>query len=123
MAHVEMTPAHLVIRLQAAQRAFGRRRPLVIPWPHVHRAYADEQAARAHPGARWGVASNVPGVVTLGSFRRSGRRDFWAVRDPRKAIVIELTDEKYDRLLVEVTHPEATLTAIASARTGDQSAR
>ncbi|AXG77499.1 hypothetical protein [Streptomyces paludis] len=116
MALAETTPAALVIRLEGLRRTFGRRRPLTIPWANVQQVYADERVARAYPGARWGVATHFPGVITLGSFRRAGRRTFWDVRDPARAIVVELSGEKYDRLVLEVADPARTLAAIEGAR-------
>lgn len=114
MAHVQTTPTELVIQLRGAQRALGRWRPLVVPRARVTRAYADEAAARAYPGAKYGVGSYAPGLIKVGSFRRAGRRDFWAVRDPRKAIVIELTGDKYDRLILEVDDIQRTLAALSA---------
>ncbi|MEU6861529.1 hypothetical protein AB0B28_21955, partial [Glycomyces sp. NPDC046736] len=67
---------------------------------------------RRFPGAKWGVGSNIPGVVNVGSFMREGRRDFWDVADPERAIVVELSGAKYDRLLLEVADPGAAVAAI-----------
>ena len=115
MAHLEATPTELVIRLEGLRRAFGRWRPMVIPWAHIKQAHLDARIARSFPGARWGVSTYVPGVLALGSFRRGGRRVFLDVRDPEKAVVIELTGEKYDRLVLEVDDPEAALAMISGA--------
>ncbi|WP_329080715.1 MULTISPECIES: hypothetical protein [unclassified Streptosporangium] len=116
MAHIHSTPTHLVVQLQGLRQMFGRWRPLTIPWTHVKGASIDERVARSFPGVRWGVSSHIPGVITLGSFRRDRHRHFWDVRDPRKAVIIELTDEKYDRLILEVTDPIAAAAAINERR-------
>lgn len=112
MAVLEFTDTHLTIRLTGARRAFGRWRPLAVPLAAVRAVRVDPAAARAFPGARWGVATNIPGVVNIGSFRRGGRRDFWDVADPDRAIVVELDGARYDRLLLEVDDPEAAAAAI-----------
>lgn len=112
MAQVQSTATHLVVTLTGARRAFGRWRPLSFPWTQVTGVRVDPEAARRFPGARWGVASNIPGVINLGSFRRNGSRDFWDVADPTRAVVVELRDAKYDRLLLEVDDPQATAAAI-----------
>lgn len=117
MAILTATDQHLEIRLSGARRAFGRWRPLAVPWDRITQARIDAEAARAFPGARWGVATNVPGVVNVGSFRRAGRLDFWDVGDPDRAIVIELEGAKYDRLLLEVDDPAAAV-AMIEARLG-----
>ncbi|MEV6868437.1 hypothetical protein AB0M44_46595 [Streptosporangium subroseum] len=116
MAHIQPTPAHLVVQLQGLRQVFGRWRPLTIPWTHIKGASIDERVARSFPGARWGVSSHIPGVITLGSFWRDGRRDFWDVRDPRKAVIVELTGEKYDRLILEVAEPVTAAATINERR-------
>jgi hypothetical protein len=113
MAEIHTTDTHLTIQLTGARRVFGRWRPLTVPWSHVAGVRVDREAAQAFPGMRWGVASNIPGVLNLGSFRRDGRLDFWDVADPERAIVIELVDEKYDRLILEVDDPAAAVATIS----------
>ncbi|MCD0442406.1 hypothetical protein LO763_02050 [Glycomyces sp. A-F 0318] len=111
MALVLATDTHLTVRLTGARRAFGRWRPLTIPWRQVEAARVDAAAARAFPGARWGVSSYLPGVLSLGSFRKGGL-SFWDVADPERAVVVELRGGKYDRLVLEVEDPAATVADI-----------
>ena len=47
--------------------------------------------------------------------RVHGRREFWDVRDPRRAIAIDLDDEQYDRLVIEVEDPVAIVEAVNAA--------
>jgi hypothetical protein len=53
----------------------------------------------------------LPGVIKAGSYYRyrDGRWSFWDVCDRRKAVVIELRDEPYARLVVEVEEPRAVV--------------
>lgn len=106
MAEWECTDTHLTVRLTGTRRAFGRWRPLVVPLAAITAVRADPAAARVYPGLRWGKATNLPGVVNTGSFRRGGSRDFWDVANPEGAIVIELEGVRYDRLILEVEDPE-----------------
>lgn len=53
-----------------------------------------------------------------GTFHQDGERVFWDVHDPAKVIVIELADEHFKRLVIEVDDPEATVTAIKTAISG-----
>lgn len=115
MAELHCTDTHLTVRLTGARRALGRRRPLLVPLAAITAVRADPAAARAFPGARWGVGTNLPGVVNVGSFWRAGRRDFWDVANPDLAIVVELEGAKYDRLLLEVDDPVAAVAEILAA--------
>jgi len=40
---------------------------------------------------------------------------FWAVHDKEKAVVIELKDDDYQRLVIEVDDPRATVELIERA--------
>lgn len=59
----------------------------------------------------------MPGVITVGTFHIDGERVFWDVHDPAKAVVIELRDQRYVRLIVQVPDPRATVDLIERATT------
>lgn len=59
--------------------------------------------------------TNVPGVLTAGTFYQDGKRVFWDVHHPEKTIVIDLHDEEYNELIVEVADPQAAITLIQRA--------
>ena len=57
----------------------------------------------------------MPGVITAGTFYQDGKRVFWDVHNPEKTIVIDLHDERYNQLIVEVADPQAAVSLIHSA--------
>jgi hypothetical protein len=57
----------------------------------------------------------VPGVITDGTFYQDGKRVFWDVHHPEKTIVIDLHDEQYNQLIVEVSDPQAAVELIQSS--------
>ena len=59
--------------------------------------------------------TNVPGVLTAGTFYQDGRRVFWDVHDPDNTVVIELKDERYNELIVEVADPNAAVALVKAA--------
>jgi hypothetical protein len=59
--------------------------------------------------------TNVPGVITAGTFYQDGKRVFWDVHNPEKTIVIDLHDERYNKLVVEVENPEVAVGLIQTA--------
>jgi hypothetical protein len=56
--------------------------------------------------------THLPGVVAAGTFYKNGEKHFWDVRNAGRAIEIELSGARYDKLYVEVADPEATLRAL-----------
>ena len=59
--------------------------------------------------------TSIPGVIRAGTFHQDGKRVFWDVHDPEKTIVIDLHDERYDQLIVEVADPRSAVEQIAKA--------
>lgn len=50
-----------------------------------------------------------------GTFYQQGKRVFWDVHNPENTIVIELRDERYNELIVEVGDPQATMELVKTA--------
>lgn len=59
--------------------------------------------------------TNLPGVVVAGTFYWHGECAFSDVHHADSAVAINLRDEKYQRLIVEVDDPAATIAAINAA--------
>jgi hypothetical protein len=112
VAEVELTRDALIVHVRGMDRLWALRSRLEIPLAHVVNAEADPDLARAWwQGIRSG-GTQVPGVITAGTFHQEGERFFWDVHDPEKTVVIRLKDERYARLVIEVEDPPATVAAI-----------
>jgi hypothetical protein len=59
--------------------------------------------------------TNIPGVLTAGTFYQDGRRVFWDVHNPDNTVVIELRDERYNELIVEVADPQTAVEMVKGA--------
>jgi hypothetical protein len=58
------------------------------------------------------LGSQIPGVITAGQFYQHGQRVFWDVHEPANSIIIELHDDRYGQLIVEVIDPLAAVEQI-----------
>ncbi|MFJ4618890.1 hypothetical protein [Streptomyces sp. NPDC088812] len=107
----------LIAEFQGLDKLWALKSRLEIPLAHVRGATHDPGIAREPKGVRTGGTS-LPGVITAGRFRRDGERLFWDVKNPDKAVVIELADaEDYDRLVLEVDDPRAAVALVEGAVT------
>lgn len=112
MTEVELTRDALVVHVQGMDQLWALKSRLEIPLAHVRGATHDPGMAREPKGVRVG-GTHFPGVITAGRFRRDGERLFWDVKNPDKTVVIELAEaETYDRLVVEVDDPRATVALV-----------
>lgn len=96
----------LVLRVQGADKMWALKSELSIPLANITSVYVSPNAFDDVPRGVRVLGSAVPNVVRAGTFYTHDGKVFWDVHDPTKAIVIELTDENYDALVVEVADPE-----------------
>lgn len=65
---------------------------------------------------RWRApGTHLPGVMTAGTFRRHGEKDLWMVGPAKEVLVIELADEAYRHVIVQVEDPHAAVEALKAA--------
>lgn len=88
---------------------------LEFPLAHIRAAQIDPEAARGLWHGLRMLGSNIPGVLTAGTFYQDGGIVFYDVHDPERTIVLELEHETYKRLIVEVEDPQKTRTMIERA--------
>jgi hypothetical protein len=91
------------------------RSHIQIPLIHITAAAFDPEAARGWWHGLRMPGTQIPGVITAGTFYQHGRRVFYDVHDTDNTIVINLDHEKFDQLVVEVADPEAEVKKITAA--------
>ena len=105
----------LTLHVRGADKLWAFKSSLEIPLVHIAGVRADPEVACGwYHGIRM-QGTNVPGVITAGTFSQDGRRVFWDVHHPEKTIVIDLHDERYNELVVEVADPDAAVKLIEAA--------
>ena len=105
----------LTLHVRGADKLWAFKSSLEIPLVHIAAVRADPEAARGwYHGVRL-PGTSVPGVITAGTFYQDGKRVFWDVHDPDKTIAIDLHDERYNQLIVEVEDPEDAVRLIQNA--------
>jgi hypothetical protein len=105
----------LMLHIRGADKLWAFKSSLEIPLVHIAGVRADPETARGwYHGVRM-PGTSVPGIITAGTFYQDGKRVFWDVHHPEKTIVINLHDERYNELVVEVEDPEAAISLIQNA--------
>lgn len=115
MVEVSIDQADLLVEVLGWSKLWALKRRLRVPLSQI-------RAVRWDPGVGKGwwkgwraPGTHIPGVIAAGTFYRRGVREFWDIRDGRKAVTIELEGGSYRRLVVEVADPQGTVTMINAA--------
>jgi hypothetical protein len=105
----------LSAHVRGADKLWAFQSSLEIPLIHIAGVRADPEIARGWYHGIRSPGTNVPGVITAGTFYQDGKRVFWDVHHPEKTIVIDLHDERFSQLVVEVADPDAAVKLIQTA--------
>ena len=110
MVNVTVERDKLVLELKGVDKLWSLKSRLELPLSHI-------QSVKAAPeisfdwwkGIRW-PGTALPGVLKAGTFFQDGKRIFWDARPENKdkIIVIDLKNDDYDELIIEVADPRET---------------
>ena len=115
MVDLSLAEGKLTLYVRGADKLWAFKSSLEIPLVHIAGVRADPEVARGwYHGTRM-PGTNVPDVITAGTFYQDGKRAFWDVHHPDKTIVIDLHHERYNELVVEVDDPDAAVRFIQNA--------
>lgn len=114
MARVEIDETTMTVHVQGLHQLAGLKRRISAPLAHVRGATVDPGVMGEPKGIR-APGLGLGRLATIGTFYRHRRRHFWDVTAKGTPIVIELEDEPYERLIVEVDDPHTTVDRINAA--------
>ncbi len=115
MVEVSVEGDRAIFELQSIHKLFALRSRLEIPLEHIVAVHADPNLTLGLFDRLKLAGAYLPGVLATGTFWEDGGLVFWDVHERSHAIVVDLADETYQRLVVEVPDPEATV-ALLRAR-------
>ena len=115
MAQIEISYGSLIINVTGIDKILALKSRLEVPLEHVSGVEIRPEAARTWWHGYRMPGTQIPGVITAGSFYQNGECVFWDVHDPDKTIAIQLRDEHYTRLVIQVDDPEGSAAAIKEA--------
>ena len=105
MVEITVNGEQLHLEVKGWDKLWAFKSELDIPLQHIRSVRHDPDAASGWwHGIRF-PGTQLPGVITAGTFYQHGKRIFWDIHHPEKAIIIELHDDRYDELIVEVDDP------------------
>ncbi len=117
MVEISVAGDRLRFAVQGWDRLWALKSELEIPVAHVTSVRQDAEPARGWWHGLRLPGTQIPGVLTAGSFYQSDGVVFYDVHDPEQTIVLELDHEHYRRLVIEVADPASSVAMIQRAMT------
>jgi hypothetical protein len=107
MVKSEIKDDVLHLTVEGMDKVWALKSELSIPLSHITGIRIDTEVVHAWWHGFKLPGSNIPGVLTAGTFYQDGRRVFWDIHHPEEAIIISLDHESYGELVIEVENPDA----------------
>jgi len=115
MVEIRIDGDRAVFEVEGWDKMWALKSRLEIPLEHIKGARIDDEAAKGWwHGVKLG-GSDLPGVITAGTFYRKGRLVFFDVHKPEQTIVVDLDHEHYDQLILQVRDPKDAVRTITDA--------
>lgn len=111
MTKLRVTDGKLAVEFRGWDKVWCMKSRLEFPLEHI----IDVRPADDPVGGVRTLGTHIPGVITAGTFLEEGNWVFWNVHDPAKAIAVDLRDEHYSKLVLEVAHPAETIRELLHA--------
>ena len=108
---------YFVFNVVGLHKLWSFKDSIRIPREHIAKAHMHNYRNSSPFWKGWRLpGTHVPFVITAGTYYQRGKKNFWDVVKERNAIVVELKDEKYKKLIIEVENPEETLSLLGSSK-------
>lgn len=115
MVDVSVHDGRVIFEVEGWDKLWALKSRLAIPLDHVKGVRVDQEAAKGWwHGVRLG-GSDLPGVITAGTFFRKGRWVFYDTHKPENTIVVDLDHDDYDTLILQVRDPAMAVKTINDA--------
>ena len=108
MVEITKQEGNYVFEVKGLHKLWAFKSELKIPEKNVSRAHRDFGGTGFWKGWRL-PGTHVPYLITAGTFYLDGEKIFWDVMDKEKAIIVDLVDEEYKQLIIEVENVEKAL--------------
>ncbi len=115
MVHITIEGDRVRFDVEGWDKLWSLKSQLEIPLSHIRAVRVDPAPARGWWHGLRMPGTQIPGILTAGTFYQSDGAVFYDVHDPERTIVIDLDHEHFKRLVVEVEDPHAAVSVLQSA--------
>jgi hypothetical protein len=108
MVQIEKEGDNFVFEIIGLHKLWALKSRLTIPAAHILKVYADKEKNAWVWGLRM-PGTQIPGIITAGTYIVKDGTIFCDVMDVSNTIIVELYDEFYKKLVIEVEDPQKAI--------------
>ncbi len=108
MVSVTSSEDEFIFDILGSHKFWAFENKIMVPKDKIIHAYQSKDEFTFWIG--WKMpGTQLPWVITAGTYIKKGKRNFWDVCNKKNAIIVELKDSYYHKLIIEVENPELTM--------------
>lgn len=115
MVKVSLNGDRVRFEVEGWDKLWALKSQLEIPLSHITGVRVDPDAARGWWHGLRLPGTNIPGILTVGTFLQGDGFVFYDVHDTDRTIVLDLDHEHYKKLIIEVEDIDSTVSLIEKA--------
>jgi len=115
MVEITIDGDKAVFEVEGWHKLWSLRSRLQIPLAHIAGVRADPDPAMGWFDGLKIAGTDIPNAFRAGIFYQQGGLIFWDVSNAEKTICIDLEDEHFNKLIIEVADPEAAIRLLERA--------
>ncbi len=97
-----------IFNVNGMHKLWALKSELTIPVDNIIDAHQDTESIKGWQGWRF-PGTSIPSIITAGTFYKEGNKIFWDASNIENCIIVNLKDEDYQQLIIEVEDPAATI--------------
>lgn len=111
MVTLTATDDAFLFDIKRGHKIWALKSKINIPKENLVQAYQDKAELNNWSGFRI-PGTYIPYIITAGTFYRKGNRNFWDMMNKKNTIIVELKNNYYNKLYIEVENPKEMMNAL-----------
>lgn len=104
---------NFIFEVNGMHKLWALKSQLTIPAEHILNAHQDSESIKGWRG--WKLPGTfIPSIITAGTFYKDGKKIFWDASNIEKCIIVDLKDEDYNQLIIEVENPASSIAILTN---------
>jgi hypothetical protein len=113
MVLITQNQNEFIFEIKGIHKFWALRNKIVVPKQNIENASKKEEESNFWIGWRL-PGTRIPGLITAGTFVKNGERHFWDVCKSKNAIVVNLKNSSFKKLIIEVENPSESIELLNS---------
>lgn len=110
MVTIETQDSNYIFKIKGLHKIWALKSEIIVPKDNIVKAYQDQEELHKFCGFR--VGTYVPFVIIAGTYFLKGKKNFWDMTREKNTIIVELKNQYYNKLYIEVENPENALSLL-----------